>query len=144
MGTLRDTPFNNPYGKGKQQEYIADDGKKYIIRDTPFKNPSGDGYQKEIVEQPSYSGSESEKWDPSIWYAVSALLGILTFCAFGTSGVTIISIMFTISTIMTLLIGIIKAPHTMLTIIKFLIGAAILIGIVTLPFLPGILESARF
>lgn len=144
MGTLRDTPFNNYYGEGKQLEVTDNSGQRYIIRNTFSHNFYGDGYQKEVVEQPSNYTSVSEGTDYSIIYGISFLLGFFTLCAFSTGGLNVISVMFLISTVITLVVGIIKAPHTIITIVKIIIVTIIFGFIVMLPFLPGILECARF
>lgn len=48
---IRNTPWNNLYGGGKQQEVIDEKtGKKYILRNTPWDNLHGPGKQQELIE----------------------------------------------------------------------------------------------
>lgn len=49
---IRDTPWDNLYGKGKQKEVIDDTGKQiYLIRDTAWDNLYGPGKQKELINK---------------------------------------------------------------------------------------------
>lgn len=48
---IRNSPWHNLYGDGRQQEIIDEKtGKKYVVRNTPWHNLYGDGHQQEIIE----------------------------------------------------------------------------------------------
>ena len=138
MATLKDTPFDNIYGEGKQQEFTTDDGKKYIIRNSPFKNLYGEGYQKEIVEQDK-DHSSSNVSGHVIWYGIAVLLAILGLSGVPSGGFTIITGIYLILAAASLIYGIIKAPDVIISVIAYAIAAIIVGAIIFLPLLPGIL-----
>ncbi len=98
MITIKDTPFDNYYGEGKQKEIIdTDTGKRYIIKNTPFKNYYGDGYQQEIVEEEDYKyhgtpyslmdpeekkKARSEMWQ-GLGYIIAFLMGFMMLTMIG-------------------------------------------------------------
>ena len=147
MGKLKDTPIKNLYGDGYQQEYIDDNGDRYIIKNSAMKNLYGDGNQKIIEKVDSGRANVTEKdMKDMTWIWVSGVLGILTLFSFmanyGES--SIITWGFFIAFIGTGIYAIIRCPSWFGNLLKVLIVCAIFLGIIFLPLLPEILRCSRF
>lgn len=141
MGELKNRPVKNLYGDGYEQEYIDDNGDRYIIRNSPVKNLYGDGYKKVIEKRGSSTTEVTEEDIKHIDRVVPFLIaGFMAFIGFATSGSNIISWVCLIVSIVSGLNMIIHKPSVVVDFIILIIKIAIIVAIAFIPFIPGFLE----
>lgn len=57
MAKIRNSSQNNVYGGGKEQIFIDNNGKEYIIKNSSLDNVYGTGKEKQVIESGSSSDS---------------------------------------------------------------------------------------